>query len=101
MIRQICILTKSYKHGGYCVAGVDINTKEWIRFVNSDNPNTDEIRKEQMILGCKSIECLDVIECGFIKHIPNNCQVENWLLNTSVKPRFIKSLTMRFYIMNF
>ena len=94
MIRQICILTKSYKHGGYCVAGVDINTKEWIRLVNSDNPNTDEIRKEQMILGCKSIECLDVIECDFIKNIPNNCQVENWLLNTSIKPRFIKSITM-------
>ena len=39
MIKQICILTKSYKHGGYCVAGIDINTKEWIRLVNSDNPN--------------------------------------------------------------
>ena len=98
MIRQICILTKSYKHGGYCVAGIDINTKEWIRLVNSDNPNADEIRKEQMILGCKSIECLDVIECDFIKHIPNNCQVENWLLNTSAKPRFIKSLTIEQFV---
>lgn len=98
MIKQICILTKSYKHGGYCVAGIDINTKEWIRIVNSDNPNSDEIRKEQMILGRKSIKCLDVIEYDFIKNIPNNCQVENWLLNTSVKPRFIKSLTMEQFV---
>ena len=50
MIKQICILTKSYKHGGYCVAGIDVNNNEWIRLVNSDNPANDEIRKEQMFL---------------------------------------------------
>lgn len=94
MIKQICILTKSYKHGGYCVAGIDINTKEWIRLVNSDNPNTDEIRKEQMFLNGKSIECLDVIEYDFIKNIPNSCQTENWLLNTSLKPKYIKSVSI-------
>ena len=94
MIKQICILTKSYKHGGYCVAGIDINTKEWIRLVNSDNPNTDEIRKEQMFLNGKSIECLDVVEYDFIKNIPNSCQTENWLLNISLKPKYIKSMSI-------
>lgn len=94
MIKQICILTKSYKHGGYCVAGIDVSTREWIRLVNSDNPNTDEIRKEQMFLNGKSIECLDVIEYDFIKNIPNSCQTENWLLNTSVKPKYIRSISI-------
>ena len=28
MKKQICILTKSYKHGGYCVAGIDMETKD-------------------------------------------------------------------------
>ena len=94
MIKQICILTKSYKHGGYCVAGIDVSTREWIRLVNSDNPNTDEIRKEQMFLNGKSIECLDVIEYDFIKNIPNSCQTENWLLNTSLKPKYIRSISI-------
>lgn len=94
MIKQICILTKSYKHGGYCVAGIDINTKEWIRLVNSDNPNTDEIRKEQMFLNGKTIECLDIIEYDFIKNIPTSCQTENWLLNPALKPKFIKSISI-------
>lgn len=94
MIKQICVLTKSYKHGGYCVAGIDMNTKQWIRLVNSNDPNTDEIKKEQMFLCGKSIECLDIIEYDFIKNIPNSCQTENWLLNTTFKPRFIKSITI-------
>ena len=62
--------------------------------VNSDNPNTDEIRKEQMFLNGKSIECLDVVEYDFIKNIPNSCQTENWLLNTSSKPKYIKSMSI-------
>lgn len=94
MTKQICILTKSYKHGGYCVAGIDIDTKEWIRLVNSDNPNTDEIRKEQMFLNGKTIECLDIIEYDFIKNIPTSCQTENWLLNPALKPKFIKSISI-------
>ena len=94
MIKQICILTKSYKHGGYCVAGIDIATKEWIRLVNSDNPNTDEIRKGQMFLNGKSIECLDIIEDDFIKNIPTLCQTENWLINSFKNPQFIKSISV-------
>lgn len=92
MIKQICILTKSYKHGGYCVAGIDMNTKEWVRLVSSEDSNIDEIRKEQMLLNGRTIECLDVVECDFIKHIPTNCQTENWLLNMSSKFRYIKTV---------
>lgn len=35
MKREVAILTKSSKFGGYCVAGVDINTGEWVRFVRT------------------------------------------------------------------
>lgn len=94
MIKQICILTKSYKHGGYCVAGIDINTKQWVRIVNSNNPENDEIKKDQMLLNGHSIECFDIIEYDFIKNIPNSCQTENWLLNNAYNPKFIKAITL-------
>ena len=81
MKKQICILTKSYKHGGYCVAGVDIETKEWIRLVNSDNPSTDEIRKEQMILNGKVIDCLDVLEYDFIKNVRKLYQIKTFTVD--------------------
>lgn len=37
MEKKIIILTKSKKHSGYCVAGIDYETGEWIRLVSSDS----------------------------------------------------------------
>mgnify|MGYP007105586249 CR=1 FL=1 len=36
MKKEAVILTRSSKIGGYCVAGVDIHTGEWVRFVSDD-----------------------------------------------------------------
>lgn len=94
MIKYICILTKSYKHGGYCVAGIDINSKQRIRLVTSEDPNSDEVKKEQMYINGKPIECLDIIEYDLIKNIPHSCQTENWLINANYKPKFIKNITI-------
>jgi hypothetical protein len=33
---EAVILTKSSKNGGYCVAGIDTNTGDWVRFVSCD-----------------------------------------------------------------
>ena len=94
MIKQVCILTKSYKHGGYCVAGIDLGSKSWVRLVNSSNPDNDEIRKEQMFINGKPIECLDVIECDLVDKISIGCQTENWLLNQNYKWKYIQSLSL-------
>lgn len=40
MKKDIIVLTCSAKHGGYCVAGIDTETNEWIRLVASDNLET-------------------------------------------------------------
>ena len=94
MRKQVCILTKSYKHGGYCVAGIDLATKKWIRLVNSEDPTTDEIKKSQMFLGSKSVDCLDVMEYDFVKNVPHACQTENHLLNTNIKPKYLETITV-------
>ena len=36
MEREVAILTRSSKFRGYCVAGIDLNTGEWVRFVSND-----------------------------------------------------------------
>lgn len=36
MKKNIIILTKSIKHGGFCVAGIDTDNGEWIRLISSD-----------------------------------------------------------------
>lgn len=32
---QMILMTKSYKHGKYCVTGFDLENGEWIRLVSS------------------------------------------------------------------
>ena len=82
MIKQICILTKSYKHGGYCVAGIDLETGEWIRLVASDDLDTNEIPKSFMLYSdftpCKP---LDVVSVDIIEELPGDIQPENVLVN--------------------
>ena len=50
MEKTIIILTKSKKHSGYCVAGIDFETGEWIRLVSSDIETEGAVPNETLQL---------------------------------------------------
>lgn len=81
MLKTIILLTKSRKHGGYCTAGIDVKTGEWIRIVSDcDRCNTDEITSEQLSYeNGQEAEVLDVIEIHCIAPKPNKFQPENYV----------------------
>ena len=58
MEKKIIILTKSKKHSGYCVAGIDYETGEWIRLVSSDLETEGAVPCED--LQCSNGETLEV-----------------------------------------
>lgn len=64
MKKDIIILTCSAKHGGYCVAGIDTETDDWIRLVASDDLGTNEIPKYFMSYSndtvCKPLDVVSV-----------------------------------------
>ncbi len=76
-MKELCILTKSLKDKGYCVVGADTSTGELYRLVADDSGMA--IPKE--VLDNKNIEKLDVIRVNLTKHVPLNCQTENWLFD--------------------
>jgi hypothetical protein len=78
-MKEICILTKSLKDRGYCVAGIDTKTGEVIRLVST--ADGDAIDKE--LLDSQKINCLDVVRVEVIRHCPILPQAENWLLDTA------------------
>lgn len=80
--RDIVVLTKSAKHGGNCVAGIDVNTGEWIRPVKARGPilNSDMTCSNGYI--CKP---LDVVRITFLSQQPNGCQTENEEIDTMSK----------------
>ena len=90
MIKKICILTKSYKDKGYCVAGIDLKTRQWIRLVSAVDED-DKIPYYYM--NDYDIDVLDVIEIETIRHIPKGCQKENYLININLPPKKIGSLS--------
>ena len=87
MEKEILILTCSAKHRGYCVAGIDLDTDEWIRLVASDDLNTNEIPESFMLYSdftpCKP---LDVVSVDIIEELPGDIQPENVLVNLRRKP---------------
>lgn len=79
----LVILANSVKHHLHCVAGKDINTKEWIRPVSSDTG--EALTTEQSSYTNKSsnwrVQPLDKIAMELSQHVPLVQQPENYLIS--------------------
>ncbi len=86
MEKTIIILTKSKKHSGYCVAGIDFETGEWIRLVSSDIETEGAVPNETLQLSNgETLEIYDIITCRLLKSCGTMVQPENWLYDEKVK----------------
>ena len=86
MEKKIIILTKSKKHSGYCVAGIDYETGEWIRLVSSDLETEGAV--PCVDLQCsngETLEVYDIIMCRLLRKCGTIVQPENCLYDETVK----------------
>jgi len=89
MVKEIIILTKSNKHGGYCIAGIDTKNGKWIRLVSSNSASECAVPEEQLQFGDGSVlEILDVIAVDILEYVPSVVQKENYLYDE--RERWIK-----------
>ena len=94
MDKDIIILTCSLKNSGYCVAGIDIDSKEWIRLVAPGHFDRNEIPKSFMVYSdSKPCKPLDVVSVDIIKELPGDIQRENVLVNLGKPPIFKYRIT--------
>lgn len=83
MKKEVAILTKSSKFGGYCVAGVDRNTGEWIRFVSNDIRTHGALSRSDIAYKDRSIcKPLDVVLVEVEEAVPSAHQPENYLIDS-------------------
>ena len=77
MTSEILILTKSTMKGGYCIAGIDTLSKQWIRLVQDKegNPLIGAYTKYQNADG--HCEALDVVRVEIAERVPLKNQAEN------------------------
>jgi hypothetical protein len=84
--RRILCLAASRKRGGYCYAGKDLETGEWIRPVS--HRDEEEIsHAECMILNGARARVLDLLEIPFLRPVPGGYQTENHLIHPTQKWR--------------
>jgi hypothetical protein len=71
---------------GYCVAGIDRRTGEWVRVVSS-NAYTEHAVPESGIIcdNGQAADIYDIVEIDFIRAVPTAVQPENYLYNENVK----------------
>lgn len=95
MLVDIIVLTKSFKHGGHCIAGVNVRNGEWIRLVTEDSNTEGAIPDEDARYSDgRPIEVLDCVKIDLIRSSPTNAQSENWLYNQEVLWQFIRKYSI-------
>ena len=78
IIRAV-ILTKSNMFGNFCVAGIDVSTGQWVRFVA--NQKGDPLTREHLRLqDGGECEPLDVVDVDVSRHVPARHHTENYLI---------------------
>ena len=85
MYIEAVILTKSYKNSGYCVAGINLKTGQWVRFVSDDTFNHGAISEADMRYDISSsCEPFDIVRVSVVRHQPISLQPENFLIQKGV-----------------
>lgn len=102
MEKTIIIMAKSFKHNNYCIAGIDIETGEWIRPV-SDNNNLEGavLIEDTVYQNGNEVQLFDVVTIQFIKYYPKKAQHENYLYDSKRKWVYKGSVTLNYVIKKF
>lgn len=86
MIKDIIVLTKSDKRMGYCVAGIDKETGDWVRVVSSNASTEHAVPSCDLICDNEQIvDIYDIVQIDFVRAAPTNVQPENYLYNEAVR----------------
>ena len=95
MLFDIIVLTKSFKHGSHCIAGINAKNGEWIRLVTDDLSTEGAVPDDDaQYSNGRPVKVLDCVKVDLIRALPTNAQMENWLYNGEVVWQFVKRYSM-------
>jgi hypothetical protein len=77
---QIVCLANSYKHGNRCVAGISLETKQWVRLVGRQVPGCLTVKEASYPDG-REAALLDVFEAELGYSCSSNCHPEDVLVS--------------------
>lgn len=98
--RKILVLANSRKHSGRCIAGIDLDSREWVRPINnprekrSDPTAFSDYDLKKLYGDPFGPKLLDCVSLDFSKKIPEVHQPENELIK-GTKWEFIDKLPIK------
>ncbi|MEU5402772.1 hypothetical protein ABZ348_26130 [Streptomyces sp. NPDC005963] len=84
--KKLVCLANSRKHGGRCVAGIEVSSNSWIRPV-SGRPGHEVSATERQYLSGVEPHLLDIVSMRLIEPKPIEFHRENWLVDSTVRWR--------------
>lgn len=92
----LILLTKSSKFSGYCVAGIDCESGNWVRLVTKDLQSHGAVKANNLNYeNGRQCQILDVIRVPIINAVNDRLQPENVLLDTSKVICLVGNATMK------
>ena len=87
--KKIIIMTESSKIKNNCVAGIDVNTGEWIRVVSDDEETLGALTDDDLMYkdGTKC-KVMDIVKIPYVEKVPTKVQPENILID---RDRYIEN----------
>lgn len=77
--KTIVCLANSKKLGAYCVAGIEPDSRDWIRPLGSGSHGAVTVSEQTFADGTRP-ELLDLVEVPLARAVPQSGQPENWQL---------------------
>lgn len=75
---QVVILALSYKNSGICLAGLNLDTYEFVRLGHDYNGICTAMNTSEMYIGEHLLKLLDVVDVEATKMPYDGCQTENY-----------------------
>ena len=86
MIKEIIVLAKSSKGGGFCIAGVDVDNGKWIRPISLNIGNEGSVPLLDITYEDGSeVQIFDKVQIKLLSPKPTTAQPENYVYDASVK----------------
>ncbi len=94
---KMVVLAKSHKKDNYCIAGIDLDSRNWKRPISCNTQIEDAVPKNDAFYedGSK-VKIFDVVELETLSTLPNNdIQPENVYYNEARRWKKIGQMTLR------
>lgn len=94
MFKDIIIMTKSDKHGGCCVAGIDASNNNFVRLMSENKGTFGALNEDDMLYEDNSkAKILDIARIKILKDSPTPIQPENITIDTTCRWQKSGSIT--------